>query len=295
MTKSVNTVVEDIYAMLDSVITGSEIEIPEEAVEQFGKNVQEAVTRALSPRTKARKEKVLYFSEVGKPCVRALWYNLNGAKRAKLQPHNLIKFLYGDILEELLILLVKAAGHEVTDEQKTCEIDLPNGWKMRGRMDFKIDGTVVDAKSASSYAFKKFEGDSLVGQDPFGYLAQLAGYAMHEGEHKDIGFLVIDKQNGTLVLHQPHEVDLALALPDWEDFIEHLESAIPPARLYEDKAFGKSGNMCLNMECSYCDYKETCWADANKGTGLRMFVYSGKPVYMTNVTREPKVNEVDLE
>jgi len=235
MTKSVNTVVEDIYEVLDDVISGNEIEISEAAVQQFGENVKEAVVRALTPRTKVRKEKVLYFSEFGKPCTRSLWYNLKGMPRSKLQPHNKIKFLYGDILEELLILLIKTAGHEVTDEQKTCEIELPNGWKLRGRMDFKIDGTVVDAKSASSYAFKKFEGESLVGNDPFGYLSQLAGYAFHEGEHEDVGFLVIDKQNGTLVLHQPHETDLALALPDWEDFIEHLEAPTPPHRAFEDK------------------------------------------------------------
>lgn len=290
-----DTVVEDIYEVLDKVISGDEVEVPEVALQNLGEGIKDAVKRACTPRTKVRKEKVLYFSEVGKPCTRSLWYNLNGVKKAKLQPHNLIKFLYGDILEELLIFLVKLSGHEVSDEQKTCEIELPNGWKMRGRMDFKIDGTVVDAKSASSYAFTKFQGDSIHGQDPFGYLAQLAGYAMHEGDHNGVGFLVIDKQNGTLVLHQPHETDLSLALPEWEDFIEHLEAPTPPDRVFEDKAFGKSGNQCLAMECSYCDYKKTCWADANGGKGLRMFVYSNKPVYMTQLSREPKVPEVDLD
>ena len=292
--KKVDTVVQDIYDTIESVLNGTQKDIPQEYLDSFNEGVNNAIRRAFTPRNKVRKDKTLYFSEVGKPCVRAIWYDLNGYKREPLQPSNVIKFLYGDILEELLILLVKLSDHEVTDEQKAVEIELHNGWKLRGRIDFKIDGTLVDAKSASSYAFKKFSEGSLPDNDPFGYLAQLGCYSIAEKDNSNIGFLAIDKQNGTLTYYAPHETDMAISIPDWELLIDTLEGDTPPPKRYTDKAFGKSGNKCLAIECSYCSHKDTCWTDANGGYGLRKFVYSGKPVFMTDVKREPKVPEIGV-
>ena len=63
---------------------------------------------------------------------------------------NLIAFLFGDIVEEVVLFLARAAGHEVTDEQKEIEI---NG--VRGHIDGRVDGLPVDVKSASSYSYRK--------------------------------------------------------------------------------------------------------------------------------------------
>ena len=58
-------------------------------------------------------------------------------------------------------------------------------------MDSKIDGEVVDVKTASSYSFKKFEQGTLNEDDPFGYVTQLTGYEEHE-KTKRGGFLAVN-------------------------------------------------------------------------------------------------------
>ena len=296
MPKTIDTLITDIYDKLQEVIDGGAVEVKDEDLEVFGKAVANAVKRQLTPRTEPRKEKVVYFSEAGKPCRRAVWYAVNGYPQEPLEPHTLIKFMYGDILEEYLALLARIAGHEVTDEQKPTVIELPNGWQLRGRMDYKIDGVIVDAKSASTYAFKKFKNGELKHDDPFGYMTQLASYGEAENEFKDLGFLAIDKQNGHITLYQPDLLDLVEAIPDWDDFIHTLEDTHRPDRQYDDEPHQGSGNRKLCMSCSYCGYKEECWADSNGGKGLRTFLYKNHngvmPVSFTRIVKEPKVPEV---
>ena len=62
-----------------------------------------------------------------------------------------IKFLYGHILEELIILFSVLAGHEVTEAQKEVHVE-----GIKGHQDCKIDGVLVDCKSASLRGFDKF-------------------------------------------------------------------------------------------------------------------------------------------
>lgn len=294
MKKELDTLVGDIYTYLEEIIEGKDQNLDRALLDTFGKNCADALERQLTPRTKERTAKTLYFSEIGKPCSRALWYNINGYEGSLLEPHTLIKFMFGDILEELLALLVQLAGHELTDSQKSCELELPNGWKLRGRMDYKIDGVVVDAKSASTYAFKKFRDGTLLTDDPFGYMSQLAYYVSHEHDYKG-GFLAIDKSNGHITVFTPDPMDLASAIPDVEELVAALESPRPPERAFDDEAHGSS-NRCLKMQCSYCNYKSECWSDSNGGVGLRTFLYKGhngpRPVFMTQVGNEPKVMEI---
>ena len=66
-----------------------------------------------------------------------------------------------------------------------------------GHMDGRIDGTLMDVKSTSSYSFKKFKDGTLVDNDAFGYIDQLKAYAKSQGDTK-IAWLAMDKQNGHL-------------------------------------------------------------------------------------------------
>lgn len=294
--KTVDTVVEDIYSTVQQVLDGKEIVIEDEHLNKFAENCINNIKNQLTPRNQPRKEKVVYFSEAGKPCVRAVWYGVNGYTQEPLAPHMIIKFIYGDILEELLGLLAKLAGHEVSDEQKSCVIELPNGWQLRGRMDYKIDGTIVDAKSASAYAFKKFNNGTLVHDDPFGYMTQLSSYGLAENEMAGLGFLAIDKSSGEITLYQPEMGDLMDAIPNWEDFIHTIEDEHRPDRAFDDEPHQGSGNRQLCMNCNFCGYKQECWKDANGGKGLRTFQYKDRrgphEVHLTRVIKEPKVPEV---
>ena len=115
-----------------------------------------------------RDTSTLRMSNIGKPS-RQLWYDLNAEQvPQQLASSTLIKFLYGHLLEELVLFFVKIAGHEVTSEQKTVEVE-----GIKGHMDCVIDGEVVDIKTTSGFAFKKFKEGTLTNDDPFGYISQL--------------------------------------------------------------------------------------------------------------------------
>ena len=177
----------------------------------------------------------------------------------------------------------------LTDEQK--EVTL-NG--ITGHIDCKIDGVTVDAKSASTYSFKKFRDASLLeeGNDPFGYVAQMSGYIQAEGE-KEGYFLVIDKTLGNICLLQVSKADMINANKRIKYMKEIVSSNEPPPRCYPDIEDGKSGNRKLNVNCSYCKHKYYCWKDANDGDGLRTFLYSNGPRYLTRIERKPDVMEVE--
>jgi len=302
----IETLVDDIYGALNKLNEGEEI-VDSDTLDKYidiaCNNIGNALRNQLKPRTGERKPKTLYASEAGKPCHRAVWYSINGESKEPLPPEVKIKFmqgdlLEGDLLEELLALLSRVGGHEVTDEQKRIKIELPNDWVISGKMDYKIDGVIVDAKSASNYAFNKFADGSLKepGNDAFGYMAQLANYVVHEGEvENDAGFLAINKQSCELVLFQPDPMDLMAAMPDHQAMVDDLESPIGPDREYHDESDGSYGNRILGGECGWCDYKQVCWADSNRGKGLRSFwkkEWNGyKLKHYTHVAREPRLKE----
>ena len=233
------------------------------------------------------------MSNIGKKD-RQLWYSYNGYEGEKLLPHTRIKFLYGHLIEEMVLALTKLAGHDVTHEQKQVEVD-----GIKGSMDCKIDGVLTDVKSASSYGFKKFKDGSLVNDDPFGYIDQIKGYAHAEGT-TDIGWLVMDKTNGHLTYLKYDMADESqwywsklnfFSIPERIKNIKKVvESDTPPERCYEAIPDGKSGNMKLPVGCSYCAYKHDCW-----GEDLRTFLYSNGPRYLTQVVHLPNVIEVDRD
>ncbi len=282
--KKVDTVVDDIYETLSCLCDSEELVISDEQVEEFGERIKKALKSWATP----HKERTsLRMSIIGRP-MRRLWYDLKNGNLAhnRTHPSVFIKFLYGHILEELVLLLVKLSGHEVEDEQKEIEVD-----GVKGHMDCKIDGEVVDIKTASSFAFKKFVEGTLHDDDPFGYMAQLSGYETAEGTDEG-GFLAMNKESGELALYQPGP----LVKINIKDKIKSIRSAAdldkPPARCYNPIPEGKRGNMRLPRQCVYCPYKMECHSDANNGYGLRLFKYSNGIKYFTRVVSMPKVLEL---
>lgn len=281
MASEISTLVEDIY----NLFGGHSCD--EARVAEFGSVLAATVADRLAGYSEPRTSH-LRMSNVGRPD-RQLWYDVNGnSAKEELAPHTKIKFLYGDILEALLLFLAKEAGHDVTHEQAEVVVD-----GVVGHNDAVIDGVVVDVKSASTYAFKKFKDGTLAEDDPFGYMEQLAGYSTGLGG-LDGGFLAVDKTLGHLTLMEVPKEDLnALDVPGR---IAHIRDVLaedqPPERCYEPVPEGKSGNLGLDTGCSYCNHKFTCWSDANNGLGLRTFIYSSGPKHLVEVVNEPRVPEV---
>lgn len=225
------------------------------------------------------------MSNIGKGA-RQLWYDKRFGKDEDLPPHTLVKFMFGDIIESLVLFLATVAGHSVTDHQ--AEV---NRGGIKGHIDADIDGVTVDVKSASTHAFRKFADGTLAENDPFGYIEQISGYAKARGT--DGAFLAVDKQNGHIAYlsFTKDELDVFDVDARIEYIKEAIESPEAPERCYPDEKFGEAGNRKLGVNCSYCSHKTRCWSDANGGIGLRTFLYSTGPVYLTNVAKEPQVRE----
>jgi len=283
--KKLDTLVEDIYDKLSILGDGESLDVSEEVLDEFGNSMKEALRHWANPTP--RDTETLRMSNIGKP-LRQLWYDLKseGEETQPLEPHLFIRFLYGHILEEVMLFLVKLAGHKVTDEQKEVKVS-----GVHGHMDCKIDGEVIDIKTASSFAFRKFKNGTLAEDDPFGYLAQLSAYETAE-KTKAGGFLVLNKESGEITLHRPSFIDK----PHARNKIREVKKAIkldnPPELCYNPVPEGKAGNMKLPRGCTYCRHKNECHKDANDGKGLRVFKYSKGLMYLTKVEKEPNVLEI---
>ena len=77
------------------------------------------------------------------------------------------------------------------------------------------------------------------------------------------------------------------------DYLKEMvaDSSIPD-RCYADVPDGKSGNYKLAVGCIYCGHKRECWKDANYGRGIRVFKYAKGKRYLTQVGKEPDVEEI---
>jgi hypothetical protein len=277
-------VVEDIYKELDKLNDGP-LDIPEETLQNFGLAMTQVIKEWSQPKVRDNKF-YLRMSNIGRPA-RRLWFDKQTeAENRRLEPSLFVKFLYGHLLEEVILFLVRMSGHKVTDEQK--EIDIEG---IKGHMDCKIDGTVVDVKSASNFSFSKFKKGLLREDDPFGYIAQLSAYEEAE-QSTDAGFLVINKETGELCLHQPDELDKPNVKNHIRELKKKLDLDTPPDLCYSPIPEGKAGNMRIAKNCMYCPYKKECFKDFNNGKGLRAFRYAKGLTYFTEVKNEPKVDEV---
>jgi len=283
--KSIDTLVKDIYDLFDPLV---DVDLDEQEVDtqldSFTKSLKETLKTFLSEVPTDRRN--LRLSAIGKPA-RQLWYGKNSKEKPQpLEPSTRVKFLYGHMLEDLLILLSRLAGHTVTDLQKTVYV---NG--IKGHQDCVIDDVLVDIKSASASAFKKFEENTIHKDDPFGYIAQISAYA--EANNVDeAAFLAIDKSSGKICLTPIHSLGMINA----KERIDYLKGAMeqdnPPDRCYSDTPDGASGNRKLAFGCFYCEHKRVCWADKNEGKGLRVFNYANGNRFLTQVKKMPNVEEV---
>lgn len=280
--KSIETLVEDVYGLFTSK---NRPVLNEDFLNELTGNIRNAVVDSLT-RDRRNEKKTLRLSLIGFPD-RKIWYELQpGNPNKEFTGETLIKFLYGSILESLLVFLVRQSGHSLESFQK--EVTL-NG--VVGHNDAVVDGVLVDFKSASNHGFRKFKEGTIVKDDPFGYVAQLSAYAEANGLNK-AGFVAIDKSTGEIVYCPVHEMDRINAEKRINDIKKFIEKDSPPPRCYPAVPDGNSGNLRLGVGCSFCDYKHDCWKDSNNGRGIRTFDYSGGQKYLVQVVNEPRVPEV---
>jgi hypothetical protein len=280
--KTIDTLVEDIYSLFTS---NEPTKIPANVLQDFAKDVTDAVVNSLTEERKPRNN--LRLSMIGQPA-RKVWYSVRSTEQEELAGSDYIKFLYGDILEALLVFLSKVSGHKVSDQQKQVVLN-----DVVGHQDAVVDDVLVDFKSASSFSFKKFTEGMVFKDDPFGYVAQLSAYAQANNA-KEAGWVVIDKTTGQIAYCPVHQMEMINASQKIDYLRDAIKDSEPPSRCYDDVPDGKSGNMQLATGCNYCPYKFDCWSDANNGKGLRAFQYANSVKYLTKVDREPNVPELQV-
>lgn len=246
-----------------------EEEISEELIEEFGELCKDALRKQFTPRETGFKLRV---SQIGKS-LRQQQCELLECEKDEEEPYNtILKFLYGDVAEAILMVLMKAAGVKIEDEQKAVKLDI-GGVELEGTYDVKINGKIYDIKTASPFAYdNKFsKGFDYVDQvDNFGYVTQLYLYA--EAEKCDVGgWIVMNKVNGELQVVEPPMADnrykvkhLKLA----ESNIKALLATTSMADVATDipsipELFYKkpTGRRVLDSRFTYFPYKKILWGD----------------------------------
>ena len=277
----INTVVKDVNKIFSQIGAGKPVELPEKKVDILLSNLKEALSQWSTPREKSVG---LRMSNVGRPN-RQLWYDIKSNKdQEELSPAVIFRFLYGHVVEELLLFFVDLAGHKVEHQQ--AEVNVLG---LKGHVDCIIDDVVIDIKSASDFSFRKFKDGKLSQDDPFGYLAQLAAYEHGFGKSGG-GFLVANKSSGEICLYIPDELEVPNIESRLETVRTELKEDVPPReRCYPIIAKGKSGNMGLHNSCKWCRHKFQCNPD------LRVFKYSNTLEYLTKIEVLPSVEEVTAE
>lgn len=277
--KTLNTLPQDIYALFNP----NSNHVPsEENLEDFANQFKEVLRTRLAGREEHGDP--LRFSSMGKPD-RQIWYMAQGdkVKKEKMDDKTLFKFLYGDVMELVILFLAKEAGHTVERAQEEIEVD-----GVKGHIDAIIDGVVVDVKTASPFGYKKFATNSVTEDDPFGYVQQLAGYSSVLNPGNAAAWVAFDKVGGGLCVSELSQSIISEFDP--AERIAHLKEVVAspdaPDRCYDAVPDGKSGNMKLGTACSYCAFKEECWPNH------RTFIYSTGPRFLTQVVKTPNVPEL---
>ena len=285
--KTIDTLVSDIYSLFEASVPDMSDDEVDKIINKFGDALKVHLKRFIYE--EERRRDTLRLSAIGKP-ERQQWYSASPHSKVKenieLQGKDKIKFLYGYILEELLLTLSSLAGHEVKDEQKEVSIE-----GVLGHQDAVIDNVLVDCKSSSGRGFDKFKNNYVSSDDPFGYIAQISSYAEANGL-TEAAFLAINKQTGEICLSKVHSMEMINATDRVKYIKDMVNQSNPPAKCYSDVPDGKSGNRKLDVGCIYCDYKRDCWKDSNGGQGLRVFDYATNPRYLTQVSKMPNVEEI---
>ena len=234
----------------------------EETAKKIGAEVADAVIRQFGS-GKSRDEFRLRMSNIGRPTCQ-LWFEKNKPETALPKPTTFVmNMMLGDIVEAVFKGLLTESGVDFDDTDKvTLKVGDSNDTRVSGSYDLVMGGAVDDIKSASDWSYKnKFESyDTLKKSDPFGYIGQLTGYAQASDKRAG-GWWVVNKANGSFK-YVPAAIDMRKELTKLKETVEKVNEnkfercyeAVPET--YRGKP---SGNMVLNDNCRFCDYRFECW------------------------------------
>ena len=209
----------------------------------------------------------LRMSNVGKPLCQ-LQMQAKGVEPEKPSHDFIVRMIIGDMLEALVIVLLKAAKIEVKSQHQKVSLGVGDR-QIEGEYDIELDDGIYDIKSVSPFSFTtKFNADNgydkIKQSDSFGYISQGHGYGMAANKPFK-GWIAINKTTGEIVFTDSKHTDeekkevyskiynTSVALLDEKPFERCFTDV---EEVYYSKP---TGNRTLGIECSYCPYKHDCW------------------------------------
>jgi|TARA_A100001515_G_scaffold141526_1_gene138645 hypothetical protein len=252
-----------------------DVTISPSLLEEFARDCKDSANKQLSGREKTGWR--IRMSGLGRPLCQQMLER--DGKVQDMEYNALFRFLFGDITEAIVMMVLKGAGIKIVDAQKSVELKIDNN-VIKGTLDVILEDElgqqkVWDIKSASDWAFKnKYRGgyETLTQEDPFGYVMQ--GHLYGEATGLPFGgWIVVNKSSGEL---------LFVEVPDWkqddkETYLKDAKARIkiltnPKAKFvkfpldWETYRRGgevvRTGNKVLSKECSFCGYRKHCWPKA---------------------------------
>ena len=252
-----------LISYLLSVLDGK-AEMPSYLFDEFAELSRKALEKHF---TRKKEDFRLRMSNVGKPLCQ-LQMQAKGVEPEKPSHDFIVRMIIGDMLEALVIVLLKAAKIEVKSQHQKVSLGVGDR-QIEGEYDIELDDGIYDIKSVSPFSFTtKFNADNgydkIKQSDSFGYISQGHGYGMAANKPFK-GWIAINKTTGEIVFTDSKHTDeekkevyskiynTSVALLDEKPFERCFTDV---EEVYYSKP---TGNRTLGIECSYCPYKHDCW------------------------------------
>ena len=239
-------------------------EMPSYLFDEFAELSRKALEKHF---TRKKEDFRLRMSNVGKPLCQ-LQMQAKGVEPEKPSHDFIVRMIIGDMLEALIIVLLKAAKIEVKSQHQKVSLGVGDR-QIEGEYDIELDAGIYDIKSVTPFSFTtKFNADNgydkIKQSDSFGYISQGHGYGMAANKPFK-GWIAINKTTGEIVFTDAKHTDeekkevyskiynTSVALLDEKPFERCFTDV---EEVYYSKP---TGNRTLGIECSYCPYKHDCW------------------------------------
>jgi hypothetical protein len=264
--------------------------ISKKIINEIGKDIVNALHKQFDNK-KSKNTFKLRMSNIGRPYCQ-LWFEKNKPELAEPKSTNFImNMMLGDIVEAVFKGLLKAAKVKFKDSEKV-ELNLKDT-TIDGTYDLIIEDSVDDIKSASDWSYRnKFESYETLSQgDAFGYIAQLAGYAKAT-DKKAGGWWVVNKANGKFKYISANGINIDNEIKQIESTVKKLKTNKfercfePEEETFRGKA---TGNLVLNKNCTFCDFKKACWENLIEAPAVMSKAQFPKIVLYVKLNKEKNV------
>tara|TARA_B100001939_G_C16820132_1_gene563962 strand:+ start:52 stop:939 length:888 start_codon:yes stop_codon:yes gene_type:complete len=286
-----NKVEAAILSFLSRAAQGG-VTMPPHLLKEFAEGCQKALEKHFG---KEKEDFRLRMSNVGKPLCQLQMQSKN-AESEKPTYDFKMRMIMGDVLESLIITIIKASGLKVKNTHKKVEYKLDKKNSISGEFDIELSDGIYDIKTVSPFAFEhKFKHDDAYERikeaDSFGYVAQGHGYAM-AAKRPFKGWIALNKSTGEITVAEAKNTKKE---KDYvHDKLRTAFKSLHGKRAFErcfsdvEEVFYKkaTGNRTLGIECSYCPFKHSCWKKLEFKRQLPSKGRNPKWVWYTHITKE---------